>query len=35
VLSREEVACLESLEASLKNRSLTGRADRMYDKLTV
>ncbi|NJM47588.1 MAG: hypothetical protein HC860_16650 [Alkalinema sp. RU_4_3] len=35
VLGCEEVECLEILEASLEDRSLTSRTNRMYDKLTI
>jgi hypothetical protein len=35
VLNREEVDCLEVLEANLQDRSLTGRANPMDHKLTI
>jgi hypothetical protein len=35
VLSSEEVECLEVLETTLENRSLTGRANRMHNQLAI
>jgi hypothetical protein len=35
VLNRQEVECLEVLEATLEDRSLTGRTNRMHNKLAI